>query len=59
LAERTEHQGRNCDLQIQEKIITTLSGINPNGYEFYHKVFFYPTYWLEFEITFFPAEFGS
>jgi hypothetical protein len=29
-----------------------ISGINPNGYEFYHKVFFYPTYWLEFEITY-------
>jgi hypothetical protein len=29
-----------------------ISGVNPNGYEFYHKVFFYPTYWLEFEITY-------
>jgi hypothetical protein len=29
-----------------------VSGINPNGYEFYHKVFFYPTYWLEFGITY-------
>ena len=29
-----------------------ISGLNPNGYEFYHKVFFYPTYWVEFEITY-------
>jgi hypothetical protein len=29
-----------------------ISGVNPNGYEFYHKVFFYPTYWVEFEITY-------
>jgi hypothetical protein len=29
-----------------------ISGVNPNGYEFYHKVFFYPTYWLEFEMTY-------
>ena len=29
-----------------------ISGVNQNGYEFYHKVFFYPTYWVEFEITY-------
>jgi len=29
-----------------------ISRVNPNGYEFYHKVFFYPTYWVEFEITY-------
>ena len=52
LPERTEHQRRNGDHKFKKENYCVISGVNPNGYEFYHKVFFYPTYWLEFEITY-------
>jgi hypothetical protein len=44
-------RGETVTYKFNKDNYYVISGINPNGYEFYHKVFFYPTYWLEFEIT--------
>jgi hypothetical protein len=49
-------RGETVTYKFQEGRLLLISGINPNGYEFYHKVFFYPTYWLEFEITYLHAK---
>jgi hypothetical protein len=48
LAERATTVG----YKVKKNNWYVISGVNPNGYEFYHKVFFYPTYWVEFEITY-------
>jgi len=45
-------RGETVTYKFKKDNYYVISGINPNGYEFYHKVFFYPTYWLEFEITY-------
>jgi hypothetical protein len=44
--------GETVTYKFKKDNYYVISGVNPNGYEFYHKVFFYPTYWLEFEITY-------
>ena len=48
LAER----GSTVNYKLKKNNWYVVSGVNTNGYEFYHKVFFYPTYWVEFEITY-------
>jgi hypothetical protein len=45
-------RGETVTYKFKKDNYYVISGVNPNGYEFYHKVFFYPTYWLEFEITY-------
>jgi hypothetical protein len=45
-------RGETVTYKFKKDNYYVISGINPNGYEFYHKVFFYPTYWLEFEMTY-------
>jgi hypothetical protein len=49
-------RGETVTYKFKKDNYYVISGVNPNGYEFYHKVFFYPTYWLEFEITYPHAE---
>jgi hypothetical protein len=45
-------RGETVTYKFKKDNYYVISGVNPNGYEFYHKVFFYPTYWLDFEITY-------
>ena len=45
-------RGETVTYKFKKDNYYVISGVNPNGYEFYHKVFFYSTYWLEFEITY-------
>src|SRR5260370_8675464 len=45
-------RGETVTYKFKKDNYYVISGVNPNGYEFYHKVFFYPAYWLEFETTY-------
>jgi hypothetical protein len=45
-------RGDTVTYKVKKDDFYVVSGVNPNGYEYYHKVFFYPTYWVEFEITY-------
>jgi hypothetical protein len=45
-------RGNTVTYQFNKDDFYVISGVNSNGYEFYHKVFFYPTYWVEFEIIY-------
>jgi hypothetical protein len=45
-------RGDTVTYKLKKEDFYVVSGVNRNGYEFYHKVFFYPTYWVEFEITY-------
>jgi hypothetical protein len=45
-------RGNTVTYKVKKDGFYVISGVNTNGYEFYHKVFFFPTYWLEFEITY-------
>jgi hypothetical protein len=45
-------RGDTVTYKVKKDDFYVVSGVNHNGYEFYHKVFFYPTYWVEFEITY-------
>src|ERR1700721_464187 len=45
-------RGDTVTYKLKKEDFYVVSGVNQNGYEFYHKVFFYPTYWVEFEITY-------
>jgi hypothetical protein len=45
-------RGDSVTYKVKKDGFYVISGVNPNGYEFYHKVFFFPTYWVEFEITY-------
>jgi len=45
-------RGNTVTYKLKKEDFYVVSGVNQNGYEFYHKVFFYPTYWVEFEITY-------
>jgi hypothetical protein len=45
-------RGDTVTYKFKKRDFYVISGVNPNGYEYYHKVFFYPTYWVEFEITY-------
>jgi hypothetical protein len=45
-------RGNTVTYKFKKDDFYVISGVNSNGYEFYHKVFFYPTYWVEFEITY-------
>jgi hypothetical protein len=45
-------RGDTVTYKVKKDGFYVLSGTNKNGYEFYHKVFFFPTYWVEFEITY-------
>jgi hypothetical protein len=45
-------RGDTVTYKVKKDDFYVISGVNTNGYEFYHKVFFYPTYWVEFEITY-------
>jgi hypothetical protein len=45
-------RGDTVTYKLKKDGFYVISGINQNGFEFYHKVFFYPTYWVEFEITY-------
>ena len=50
--EELKTRGETVAYKFKKENYYVISGVNPNGYEFYHKVFFYPTYWLEFEMTY-------
>jgi hypothetical protein len=50
--EELGRRGETVTYKLKRANWYVISGVNPNGYEFYHKVFFYPTYWVEFEITY-------
>jgi hypothetical protein len=45
-------RGDTVTYKLKKEDFYVVSGVNQNGYEFYHKVFCYPTYWVEFEITY-------
>ena len=45
-------RGDTVTYKIKKNDFYVISGVSSNGYEYYHKVFFYPTYWVEFEITY-------
>lgn len=45
-------RGSTVNYKLKKNDWYVISGVNTNGYEFYHQVFFYPTYWVEFEITY-------
>ncbi len=45
-------RGDTVTYKLKRANFYVISGVNSNGYEFYHKAFFYPTYWVEFEITY-------
>lgn len=49
-------RGDTVTYKLKKGNFYVISGVNPNGYEFYHKVFFFPTYWVEWEITYPHAE---
>jgi len=50
--EELARRGETVTYKLKRANWYVISGVNPNGYEFYHKAFFYPIYWVEFEITY-------
>jgi hypothetical protein len=45
-------RGDTVQYQLKKDNYYVISGVNTNGYEFYHKVFFFSRRWVEFEITY-------
>jgi hypothetical protein len=45
-------RGDTISYKVKKTDFYVVSGVNKNDYEFYHKVYFYPSYWVEFEITY-------
>jgi hypothetical protein len=51
-AKELSERGQTVTYKLKRANWYVISGVNPNGFEFYHKAFFYPTYQVEFEITY-------
>jgi hypothetical protein len=47
-----DDRGHTVTYRFKKNNFYVISGSNANGYEFYHKVFFFPGYWVEFEMTY-------
>jgi hypothetical protein len=45
-------RGDTITYRLRKANYYVISGVNANGYEFYHKVFFFSRRWIEFEITY-------
>jgi hypothetical protein len=45
-------RGETVTYKLNKDNYYVISGVNSNGYEFYHKVFFFTGRWIEFEITY-------
>jgi hypothetical protein len=45
-------RGETVTYKLKKDNYYVISGVNSNGYEFYHKMFFFPGRWIEFEITY-------
>jgi hypothetical protein len=45
-------RGDTVTYKLKKDNYYVISGVNSNGYQFYHKVFFFPGRWIEFEITY-------
>jgi hypothetical protein len=45
-------RGETVTYKLKKDNYYVISGVNSNGYEFYHKVFFFTGRWIEFEITY-------